>query len=59
MNTWDGVDIGDADKFLKGCNVDIFNTEEIMKFIKEYADFDFPHLTEVERARLYNLLKWK
>lgn len=59
LDSWKNVTVGIADKFLKGCGVDVLHRDDMRRFIANYADNDFQHLTECERARLYKIMKWK
>jgi len=67
--TWKGVKIGVASAFIRGCNVDVMHNKSRASgkekkmtryyFFKNYIEKGMPHLTERQRERFYDLMKWE
>lgn len=58
-DSWDGIKIGCASRYLLGCGVDIVNREWLEKFVSTFADHGFPHISDSrQRHLLYKKMKW-
>lgn len=57
-DTWAGIKLETASKFIKGCGVDIFDKQAIYDFIVHQADKNFPHLNKSQHRRLFEVMRW-
>ena len=59
-SSWTGIRAEIVDKFLYGCNASLHDLAWYTKFLDEYADKGFPHVTDRRmRETVFKVMGWQ
>lgn len=58
--SWADIRVDSMTRYLNGCGVDIQDRDWLEKFVCDFAEKDFPHITDGRlRKQLFKLMSWQ
>jgi len=58
LKDWGGIKVSVASAFIWACGIDILRKKDMRRFMYQYGDRDFIHLTPIQKKRFFKMMGW-